>query len=1263
MKKILLRTTAVVLLGSLAFPHRLSRPQEETEPPPPPPAEAETVAEAAPAPPPSELRSTEEAKKVEKRRRRPVEGTLPIEWADQIRWRSIGPANMGGRIVDIAVHPTDSTCYWIATASGGLLKTTNNGLTYRHQFDHEATVSVGAVAVSESNPDIVWVGTGEANPRNSVSWGDGVYASMDGGATWGHKGLPGSFQVGAVVIHPTNPDIVYVGALGRLWGPNAERGLFKTTDGGGSWTRILHLDANTGVVDVQMHPEDPETLLVATYERRRDEFDSNDPRVKWGAGAGIYKTTDGGANFRRITAGLPSVRMGRIGLDYCLSDPNIVYAIVETERISQEPENAAYMGVRGEDAEVGVRLTAITKDGPGAKANLKEGDILVTIEGELVHSWGGLLKIMRRHVADETVHLVLSRERQTVEADLTFERRPSEREDAPRAEGEMEGEESTATRAEGGPKEEAAPPAVAGGRKPIEVEKPDFPSPGPFSGGLGGQRENAQDDQGREGHEFGGVYLSADGGESWTRVNSVNPRPMYYSQVRVDPSDANRVYVLGTSLYRSADGGRTFTDDGHGEEVHVDHHALWIDPADGRHMILGNDGGLYVTWDRMETWDHHNHVAIGQFYDIAVDGERDYRVHGGLQDNGSWGGPSRGGDGRGAVNTDWLGLGGGDGFVCFVDAEDPDLVYYESQNGGMGRTHLRTGEGGYMRPRGERGYRYRFDWKTPFLLSQHNPRIFYCAGNYVFRSLDRGQNMHRISPEISRTDRGAATALAESPRNHDELYVGTDDGALWATANGGVEWRDLFALNEVEEKEGTGEAADAAVITETTAPLPGEGAADEAGADRVSGEWKAQAAGEDIADPAEGAFLLTLRLAADGTVTGHVVSPLGEGDVSEGRFDPATGALSFTAGNDEMRVVFAATVTGEAMEGSVVGPADSFRYSFTARREPPAAAAPAAETPAPAEGAAPAPERKRIENTIDQLLPGRYRPSALVASQHADGRVYAVFDGHYFDDDAPHLYASEDRGTTWKSIRGNLPNEAGSARVLVEDAVNPDLLFLGTEFGAFATIDRGESWTQLRGDLPTVAVHDFAVHVPSGELVAGTHGRSIWIADISALRQMNAEKVAAAVELYDPHDAVLWQRQHSRGAAGTRVFVGDTPPAGVQIYYSLGKTAKDLELTITRPSGEVLQTLEASSEKGLHRVNWDLRTARTDERGRSRRGRRAEPGTYVVVLRAGGAVLKQEFTVQIDPNAEDARYLEYEAEREAREAELNAGARPSRRDG
>ena len=255
--------------------------------------------------------------------------SLPEAWIDHLDWRSVGPANMGGRVTSIAVNPHDSSEYWIGMATGGVLHTTNRGVTYEHQFDAESTASVGSIAVSKSNPDVVWVGSGESNPRNSVSWGHGAFKSTDGGKTWKNMGLKDTFQIGVVKIHPEDENVVYVGALGRLWGDCENRGLYKTTDGGETWEKVLYVDDKTGIIDMRLDPQNPDTMIVATYERQRDGFDTNDPAKKWGEGSGLHKSTDGGKTWKELRNGLPSGTLGRIGLDYSASEPGVVWAVIE----------------------------------------------------------------------------------------------------------------------------------------------------------------------------------------------------------------------------------------------------------------------------------------------------------------------------------------------------------------------------------------------------------------------------------------------------------------------------------------------------------------------------------------------------------------------------------------------------------------------------------------------------------------------------------------------------------------------------------------------------------------------------------------------------------------------------------------------------------------------------------------------------------------------------------------------------------------------
>jgi photosystem II stability/assembly factor-like uncharacterized protein len=1268
--------------------------------------------------------------------------TLPESWLSSVEWRSVGPANMSGRIPSMAVYEKDPSMWWAASASGGLLKTVNNGATFEHQFDKEATVSIGDVQVYQKDPNILYVGTGEGNPRNSVSWGDGVYKSIDGGKTWKNIGLKKTYQIGRMAIHPDDPETLYVGALGRLWGASEDRGLYKTTDGGKNWKKILYVDDKTGVIDVQMSPSDPNTLFVAMYQRKRDGFDGNDPEVKFGSGAGIYRTTDGGETFTKLSDGLPTVKMGRIGLSIYRKDPTHVYAVVETEKIGQAPKNMAYAGITGEDAEVGAKLTRITSDGPGDKAGLKVDDIVVAVDGKIINSYNEFLETIRAAKAGEKAKLTISRERKTEEVEITYGNRP---------------QNARRSRSPRGSTGQA-----------------------PFAQSLGGQNANLQDQQGDDGHEYGGIYLSKDSGDTWERINSLNPRPMYYSQIRVDPSDNNYIWVLGTSLYKSEDGGKTFTGDGASGEVHVDHHSMWIDPSDGRHVILGNDGGLYVTWDRGKKWDHHNHVAIGQFYHVGIGPNKDYHVYGGLQDNGSWGGPARIRNDSGSINSDWYRVGSGDGFIVLVDPKDKDQIYFESQNGAMGRIHLKTGERGFIRPRAPRGTRYRFNWKTPFILSPHNSQIHYSAGNHVFRSVYKGDGVKAISPEITNTDKGAGSAISESAAEEGVIYVGTTDGALWVTTDGGKQWVDLFKNPETVNApasstgggrgpggrgarggvrggggrgaggrgpggrgaggqnpnrppaEGRPQRPEGAPTPEADRPDPPPAGAERRGGSRanfmarvierlkendknkdgkiekdelpermqgmfdrldrnkdgaitedemkppttdgdpevftsgwlqeeakpqeekkeettdekkeadkteaaadvkdiVSGTWDAKFITDRMSEERR-AFKLVLRLGKDGKkLTGEMDGGLAGGGDIEGTWNAKTKSAEFSVETDRFNIDFVGKIAGKALTGDIEINGGSFSMEYEGTRT----------------GDAPAAGEKTEEKSKDdgskpikELVAEPRWVSSLSASKFANGRCYVTFDGHRSNDDEPYVFATENYGKTWRSIRANLPTMAGSTRVIREDLENQDILYLGCEFSVWVSIDRGKSWTKFNNNLPTVAVHEFAQHPTTGDIVAGTHGRSLWIANVNTLRQLTSKTMSADAHLFKPSEVTRWRTFARRGAVGTRTFKADNPSSQAVVHYALGKRATSVKLRISDIKGETVYEADGETTAGLHAWTWNLSRqragatgggARGGRGGRGFRGRTVPSGTYLVTLMVDGNEMKEEINITNDP--------------------------------
>jgi photosystem II stability/assembly factor-like uncharacterized protein len=575
-----------------------------------------------------------------------------------LKARNIGPANMSGRVTELAVVESKPDTFYVATAGGGVWKTTDAGTSFTPVFDGASTQSVGAVALCQAKPDIVYVGTGEGNPRNSVSWGNGVYRSADAGKTWKHCGLENTHHIGRVVVHPTNPDVVYVAAVGHFWGPNKERGLYKTTDGGKTWELSKFIDEKTGFVDVAIDVKDPQTLYAAAWPLQRDAFSGGSPAKQTGDTGGLFKTTDGGKTWARMGGGLPEkVAYGRCGLAVYAKDPNVVFAIVQTSETI------------------------------GANNNTGQ----------------------------------------------------------------------PATSAKGG-----------------TVGKP----------------------------ETGGIFRSDDKGKTWTKINDLVPRPFYYGQIRVDPNDDKRLYVLGVSLVTSADGGKTFSIIG--RTTHADHHALWVNPKDSQHLILGNDGGVYSSKDRGATFTAHRSIVISQFYGVAVDTRTPYRVYGGLQDNGSWGGPSATAFDDGVTLADWRRLLGGDGFQAAVDPTDPDTVYVESQYGNLTRLNLRAAKGpapkGIRPPAPKGGTPNRYNWNAPILLSPHDSKTLYYGAQHLYKSTNRGDSWDKISTDLTAYPKEnpalsghTILSTAESPKKAGVLWVGTDDGKLRVTKDDGKNWTDLTA--------------------------------------------------------------------------------------------------------------------------------------------------------------------------------------------------------------------------------------------------------------------------------------------------------------------------------------------------------------------------------------------------------------------------------------------------------------------------------------
>ncbi len=706
------------------------------------------------------------------------------------RFRSIGPASMGGRIDDIAVSESDPSVIYIGYAVGGVFKSENNGTTFSPVFETYGTASIGDIAIHPTNPNIVYVGTGEANNRQTSSFGDGIYKTVDGGKTFTNLGLKDTQTIARIVIDPKNPETVYVASPGHLFGPNPERGVFKTTDGGRTWNKVKFIDDDTGFTDIVIDPVNTNILYAASYQRRRSGCCFNGG----GPGSTLWKTTDAGKTWTKLTgSAFSSGTYGRIALDVSRSNPNVVYVQIEAGPTGT-PAPA-----RGADPNASTEATP-----PGAAAVTPPGGA------------------------------------------------------------------APATGARGANPQQAAAAAGGGG-----------------GGGGGGRGGYSWCNNAGPGHGFarggegivppldpsrGGVFRSDNKGGSWTLVSNCNSRPMYFSQLRVDPSNDKAVYVAGLPVAKSLDGGKTFAtlDDagGHGEPGHVDQHAIWIDPKNPKHLMIGNDGGLDISWDQGKTWDYVNTMATALAYWVSADMRHPYFVYTGLQDNGSWGGPSATRSPNGILNSDWFGIGGGDGFQTAVDPADYNIVYTESQDGNANRYDLRgTGRSGSIRPRGpgERGRgfgggrgaaapatapgaageeqavtppqqaagafggrggapnvlnagpndAYRFNWNTPFMLSPHNPSIVWLGGNRLFRSYNRGDTWMASADLTKNIDRNTVAlmgapgdrtqlskndgvvsystiiSISESPVLPGVVWAGTDDGNVQVSRDSGATFTEV----------------------------------------------------------------------------------------------------------------------------------------------------------------------------------------------------------------------------------------------------------------------------------------------------------------------------------------------------------------------------------------------------------------------------------------------------------------------------------------
>jgi len=627
--------------------------------------------------------------------------------------RNIGPTGQGGRIVDIEVNQKNPKEFYVGYASGGIFKTINNGITFQPFFDHQDALGVGDFAIAPSDANVMYVGTGEKNSSRSSYAGSGIYKTTDGGKTWSNLGLTNTQHVARVLVHPQNVDVVWVGALGPLYSNSADRGIYKTTDGGKTWNKTLFVNDSTGIVDLVINPKNPDQLWAASWEKDRKAWNLKES----GAGSAIYRSDDGGETWVKTVAGFPQGKqVGRIGLDVSASNPSIVYAIMDNQaEVADKP---------------------IKDDG-----KLKQKDF--------------------KSISKEAF---LKLDDKKLDEFLKGNRFP-QKYDAKRVKKEV------------------------GDGKYEATALYDY---------LGGDANANLFNTKVVGAE---MYRSDDAGSTWKKMNSYDLDNVFYTygyyfaEMRVAPDNPDLIYFYGVPMLKSTDGGVTWARLDSIGNVHVDHHALWINPADSKHLLLGNDGGLYQSYDEGAHWLHINNVPAGQFYTIQVDMETPFNVYGGLQDNNVLTGPSRT---REPYVIKWETLAGGDGMYVAADPRNSKVVYAGSQFGFYSRVERDRGKRTSITPQRDIGEPpLRWNWRTPLILSKHNPDIVYIAAQKVFRSFNKGDSWEAISTDLTKNKKqgdvpfSTISSLAESPMKFGLLYAGTDDGNMWVSKNAGSSWESI----------------------------------------------------------------------------------------------------------------------------------------------------------------------------------------------------------------------------------------------------------------------------------------------------------------------------------------------------------------------------------------------------------------------------------------------------------------------------------------
>ncbi len=850
--------------------------------------------------------------------------------------KNIGPSVMSGRVVDIDVNPNNPIEFYVGYASGGLWYTNNNGTSFTPILDNSETQNVGDIAVDWGNGTI-WVGTGENNASRSSYAGIGILKSIDKGKTWQNMGLKDSHHIGRIVINPKNPNEVVVGVTGHLYSPNKERGIYKTLDGGQTWNKTLFVNESTGIIDVAHAPQNYNIMYAAAWQKDRKawNFTGN------GNSSGVYKSTDGGSSWKRISteqSGLPTGEgVGRIGLT--VFNENTVYIVHDNQ----------FRRKKNEDAKSDKSAELVKND---FKTMTVEAFLKIT--DKKLNDFLKTNGFQEKYKAENVKNMVRS-----------------------------------------------------GAVKPVDLAK---------------YLENANAmlfDTPVVGAE---VYRSDNAGATWTKQNENYIDDLFYSygyyfaQIRVNPNDVDKLYLAGVPLIKSDDGGKTFENIS-GDNVHADHHALWINPQMPKHIINGNDGGVNITYDEGEHWIKNNSETLGQFYTVNVDNEKPYNVYGGLQDNGVWKGAHNAKENSRWHQTGqypWKSILGGDGMQVQIDNRNSNIVYTGYQFGNYFRLNLETGDKKYIQPKHELGEApFRFNWQTPILLSSHNQDILYLGSNKLHRSMNQGNDWEIISSDLTQGGKkgnvafGTITTISESPFKFGILYAGTDDGLMHISKNGGGNWMN-----------------------------------------------------------------------------------------------------------------------------------------------------------------------------ISKSLPQNLWVSRVLASKHKAERVYVTLNGYRSDDFTSYVYRSDDFGKTWKNITSNIP--ASPVNVIIEDSENENLLFVGTDNGLYVSFNKGKSWEAFKNGMPNVAVHDLVIQPRAKHLLVGTHGRSIYQADISTLQQLTKENFEKDLLIFDVDDI-----KYSENWGDTRSSWSEPTTPGLDITFKTSKSGTYL-VNVKTLDNIIISSVEVKADKGFNLLSYDV---------------------------------------------------------------------------